>query len=296
MIRGDGSDRTVEAIFAWLSGGQAPAPAFIAKQSYTAWQIVSELPLTFWGNPIVRPYPLNWFVVTMTLFTIAAGIGLILAWRSAAPGSPSRRNLLLLLLFSALPLPFMFIRLFGARDVLEAVQGRHILFLAGPAVAVLLVLGFSVISDQLSVISDRLSDAKSSSSANITPYVLRNTPYILLAVLLSGAFHQLIFMRQTYPALLPVQTTPYGRPVRKTLPTHTLPGGTRLVDYHLIAKSDEVLQVVVVWEGGESPPPEDYQLELALLDKAGADPVKLAGISNPGPLSHPSLGSRGYHL
>src|SRR5690606_32745055 len=69
LLRGDGSDRTVEALFAWLSGGQAPAPAHIEQQSYTAWQIIAELPLTFWGSPVTRPYPLAWFVIATSLLT-----------------------------------------------------------------------------------------------------------------------------------------------------------------------------------------------------------------------------------
>ncbi len=78
LIRGDSSDRTVEEIFVWLSGGQAPAPDYIEKQSYTAWQILAELPTTFWGNPITRPYPLDWFVWLMTAAAGAAAIGVIL--------------------------------------------------------------------------------------------------------------------------------------------------------------------------------------------------------------------------
>ncbi|MDX1524120.1 MAG: glycosyltransferase family 39 protein, partial [Anaerolineae bacterium] len=142
LIRGDGSDRTVEAVFAWLSGGQAPAPAFIERQSYTAWQIIAELPTTFWGNPVVRPYPLNWFIITMTILTLFAGLGLVRVWR-AGQGDGRTRLLLLLTGYVLLPTPFMIIRLFGARDALEAVQGRHILFLAGAAFAVLFVWGLT---------------------------------------------------------------------------------------------------------------------------------------------------------
>ncbi len=291
LIRGDGSDRTVEAIFAWLSGGQAPAPAHIDKQSYTAWQIITELPLTFWGNPIVRSYPLTWFILTMTIITILAAIGLILAWQTKSPISPSpnpsispspnlpispspnppippsphlpispRPILLFLILYCLLPTPFMLIRLFGARDALEAVQGRHILFLAGPAVAVLLVWGLFVVSGQLSVVSSQLTK-------RLTPHVLRFTLYVLPALLLLGALSQLIFMRHTYPALLPVQTTVLAEPVDSSRDV-TLDGGATLLGHRVEQKID-ALKVTFIWRGGESFAPEDYQLELALVDEQG---------------------------
>jgi hypothetical protein len=81
LIRGDGSDRTVETLFAWLSGGQAPPPAYIEQQSYSAWQIIASFFTTFWGNPITQPYPLNWFIAAMTAVMALALIGLILHLR-----------------------------------------------------------------------------------------------------------------------------------------------------------------------------------------------------------------------
>jgi hypothetical protein len=157
LIRGDASDRTAETIFAWLSGGQAPAPAYIEQQIYTAWQILAELPTTFWGNPIVRPYPLNWFVVVMTGVGVVSLAGLAWLWRQ---NRPARLWIGLMLFHCLLPVPFMLIRLFGARDALEAVQGRHILFIAGPAVAVLMVWGWGVVSGQWSVVSGQLLGIK----------------------------------------------------------------------------------------------------------------------------------------
>lgn len=274
LIRGDGSDRTVEQIFAWLSSGQAPPPAPIDRQSYTAWQILAELPTTFWGNPLTRPYPLNWFILVMTAITILAGVGLFIGWRAsvstAEPGDEpasriNTRLLLLLLLHCALPLPFMFIRLFGARDALEAVQGRHILFLSGPAFAILLVWGIRFTIYDLRF---RIYDLVRSLFGERSPlYTLRFTLSAVVALLLIGAVGQLIFMKRVYPPLLPVRTTSYeqvGDPPLEIM----LPGGARLIDYSLEAL-DHSLQVALIWQGGASPPPEDYQMELALVDAQG---------------------------
>jgi 4-amino-4-deoxy-L-arabinose transferase-like glycosyltransferase len=274
LLRGDGSDRTVEELFAFLGGGQIDQPVYIDKPSRTTWQIMAELPLTFWGNPISRPYPLTWFVSLMTGVTIAAMVGLVITWRRATlagassqtktiPSLSPRQILGLLLLYCLLPVPFMVIRLFGARDPLEAVQGRHILFLAGPAVAILITWG----SYQLSIINYQLSIIK----LRITHYALRFTFYILLSLLLTGAIAQLIFMQQTYPPPLPVRTTTYLAKPRKTVAQSvTLEGGAQLIDYHIsLTEAGEALQVTLIWQGGANPVPEDYQMELALVDRQG---------------------------
>ncbi len=279
LIRGDSSDRTVEQIFAWLSGGQAPPPAYIEQQSYTAWQIISEFCTTLWGNVIVRPYPLNWFVLVMTIIVGVGGVGIIRLWRLAKPARPW---LGLLLLYCALPLPFMLIRLFGARDALESVQGRHLLFLAGPAVAILIVAGLAAVSSYWPGRSNQLSGHKLTSGqpgtqhvSRITFYALPFAPYAshfvfqaLLALLLTGALGQLIWMKTAYPPLLPVRTT--ADPGSHLSPPIdlNLPGGAHWSGYDLV-ELPATLQVNLYWQGGDRPAPEDYQIELALVDTAG---------------------------
>jgi len=260
LIRGDGSDRTVEEIFSYLSGGQTPAPAYIERQIYTPWQIIAELPTTLWGNPITRPYPLSWFVWAMIGVAIVAAIGVVLRWRS---DRASRLWINLLLLQCVLPLPFMVIRLFGARDALEAVQGRHILFLAGPAVAVLLVWGIlSITNYQLPITNYQFLRNRR--------HATRFTLYFLVGLLLTGAIHQLIFMWRTYPPLLPVTTIPsLQTQIDSSLDDITLEGGARLIGYRLSGSPDEdgALQITLIWRGGSTPAPEDYRVELALVDE-----------------------------
>lgn len=281
LLRGDGSDRTVEQIFAIVSGGQAPPPAHIDQQRYSAWQLVSEFFVTFWINPVSRPSPLNWFVLAMTGITIIAVIGLIKRRRSLRlpRGLIQPSNLptissfphplaSLLLLHCFLPLPFMVIRLFGARDALEAVQGRHLLFLAGPAIAILLVWGITHLAFY---------------TLRFTARALRFTLYGLIGLLLTGAILQFLTMWSGYPSPLPVRTTPF--PIAKETsvsPLLTLPGGATVVTAtvmisdrgywfsHLFpASSLTALPVAIFWQGGVEPAPEDYQVELALVDREG---------------------------
>jgi len=257
LIRGDGSDRTLEQLFAWFSGGQAPPPAHIETQTYTAGQIISSFFTTFWGNPISQPYPLNWFIAAMTIVMGLALIGLFIQLRttntelriSAFLFVTRHSSFVILLLFCLLPLPFMLMRLFGARDALEAVQGRHILFLAGPAFAVLLGWGLALVTRHSSLVA-------------------RITFSVLVALLFSGAIGQLIFMAATYPAPAPVRTTPLPDSELATLNLQPLPGGAELVSY-AIHPTPDALQVDLFWRGGDDFAPEDYRLELQLLGANG---------------------------
>jgi hypothetical protein len=279
LLRGDGSDRTVEELFAFLSGGQAAPPAHIEKQSYPAWQILAELPTTFWGNPVTRPYSLNWFVVIMTVVAVLAAAGLIIAWRGSSPGPTARtqRRLLgFLLLFCLLPLPFMLVRLFGARDALEAVQGRHILFLAGPAVAILLVWGLvELVIKVLSFQTLQKSAGLSLPAAYQVRHPIRLACCGLMALLLIGAMGQLLLLGQAYPPPLPVRTQPYPLAEAKSLPEPlVLENGATMVAYQIASgdlenKAEPALQVSLFWQAGSSPAVEDYQMELALVDAAG---------------------------
>jgi hypothetical protein len=272
LLRGDGSDRTVEQIFAAISGGQAPPPAHIDQQHYSAWRIFSEFFVTFWINPITRPPPLNWFVGVMTLIALLGIVGLAVWWRRGAL-SPRRRPIFsLLLLHCLLPVPFMLVRLFGARDALEAVQGRHILFLAGPAIVVMLIWGLSYVVG-----------FASSRPWSITHHASRITFHGLIGLLLVGAISQLIYMAQVYPPPLPIRTTHYPMEEVTAPPASiSLKGGAALIGqsltpvdsagwpWRLFASSPPTtLKVDLIWQAGPEPAPEDYLVELALVDAQG---------------------------
>ncbi len=258
LLRGDGSDRTVEQLFAWFSGGQAPPPAHIDQHSYSFGQITASFLTTLWANPVTQPYPLTWFVVIMTLIAVIAGIGWTIGRRISPLPHPSTLPALVLL-YCLLPLPFMFIRLFGARDALEAVQGRHLLFLSGPALAILIVWGIS----RFTIYALRFTPPAS----RFVPHALRFTFYAFIGLLLTGSLAQLVYMVQIYPAPLPVQTTPYQAVQSSTpIPKITLPGGAKLLDYEMTGVDAAALKVSFTWQGGAEPAPEDCRLEVALWD------------------------------
>jgi hypothetical protein len=71
-------------------------------------------------------------------------------------------------------------------------------------------------------------------------------------------------MAGAYPPLLPVITTPHTS-ARASLPPITLPGGARLIDYR-VDDPGRALQVALTWQGGPEAAPEDYRMELVLLD------------------------------
>ncbi|NJN97489.1 MAG: hypothetical protein HC875_27115 [Anaerolineales bacterium] len=291
LLRGDGSDRTVEQIFAFISGGQSPAPAHIDQQHYSVWQLISGFFTTFWINPVIPSVALNGFVIVMTGIAIVALFGLV-KWprrlrlfngsdqpaSSLLASSPPRplRVVSLLLLHCLLSLPFMAVRLFGARDALEAVQGRHVLFLAGPALAILVVWGVQRVTGQ---VSSMMAESRSFiGSSRITHHASRITFYGLTGLLLAGSVLQLISLWTGYPPLLPVRTPPVPQAATPPPPI-TLPGGAVLMKasatpvepgwLNALIPTLPVLRVVVLWQGGAEPAPEDYQMELALLDSQG---------------------------
>ncbi|MCB0198378.1 MAG: hypothetical protein KDJ65_40940, partial [Anaerolineae bacterium] len=180
----------------------------------------------------------------MTLLTVAAAVGVIIAWRKL----PQNRRLMnLLLLFCALPLPFMLVRLFGARDALEAMQGRHILFLVGPAFAILFIYGLEALIRRYTLrVGRRTWD------------VGRSAYLVVIAILLMGAVGQLIFMMQSYPVLLPVRTTAFSTTqLDQPEPTISLESGAKLVGFKISDELRQALRVELFWQGGANWAVED---------------------------------------
>jgi 4-amino-4-deoxy-L-arabinose transferase-like glycosyltransferase len=288
LLRGDGSDRTIETLFAWLSGGQAPPPAHIEVQSYGAGQIIASFFSTLWGNPLGQPYPLNWFIVAMTLVMGLALIGLMLHLRFTTIVPVAKRSgiyelrlrqftihnlqFTILLLTCLLPTPFMLMRLFGARDALEAVQGRHILFLAGPALAILLVWGLAVIGHRLALLAAKIHHKPISHSSFTIHYSLFT---ILLALLLTGSLGQLLAMTRHYPPPLPVSAAA-PPPSEAALPVVMLPGRATLLDYRLEPEA-RALRATLFWQGGPAFAPEDYRTEWQLIDSTDQPVTQWSG-------------------
>ncbi len=75
-------------------------------------------------------------------------------------------------------------------------------------------------------------------------------------------------MRQTYPPLVPVRTTPYVGQNISLPPEIALPGGAKLIGHNVNLRS-ATLEVTMMWQPGDDSAPEDYQIELALVDSFG---------------------------
>jgi len=196
-------------------------------------------------------------IVLMSLVALVAIVGLVMWWRTSKSAAKlPRRLFILLVVHSMLAVPFMVIRLFGARDALEAVQGRYLLFLSGPAIVILIVWGLSGIGCQVSSVKRYTSS-------------LYFGFYSLLGVLLVGSVGQLIFMAQTYPPLLPVQTTLYTDVSADALPQVSLNDQARLIDVVVSDKNGTALDITLIWQVEDAPFLEDYQVELALVDASG---------------------------
>jgi 4-amino-4-deoxy-L-arabinose transferase-like glycosyltransferase len=271
LIRGDGSDRTVEAIFAWLSGNQADLPATIERQSYSGWQLLTGFWQTFWGNPVVRPYPLNWFIVIMVVISLTAIIGLIVFWRQHRQERVVHLLGLLVLLCLS-PLPFVILRLFGARDALEALQGRHFLFLAGPALATLLVTGLNaLIMPSVRAMSvSQESNQPQYGAGKSGEYLFLGVNVGLAALVLTGAVAQLVLMGQAYPPPLPVQTTPLvEEAITPDSGAAELPGGGKLLGLAW-RQVGQTLAIDFWWKGGAVFAPEDYRVAVKLVGDGGA--------------------------
>ena len=154
----------------------------------------------FGGVPVLEYDPLYpWAYLIIALFCLLALVGLWQLWRIA--DSQTRITLTILGLIVGLLVPFPILRYFLTFNVLETGQGRHILYPAAQSIPILLTLGWG---QAIATWTDRRQP-----SLHLTQYAIRFTFYLPLTLLLVWSIFQLVYMRITYPAPLPVQTTTF---------------------------------------------------------------------------------------
>ncbi len=227
VLIGDGSGRTSLQIAGLASSGDIGIDNF-ARQSDSFWQWGWYFFTGVWGQ--------GWLGWLMLLLCSLALVGLVWRWRQEPESS--RLWILLLVVHIGLLLFLPLLRFVFSGSASTAMS-QHILFPAGAAMLVLLVLG---LRSWLS--AGRLTT-------------------LLLA--LAG-----IYLGQTVAATLdrqinrfPIQTVPVAAGEQVIAEFQNL----TLIGYDTRAENG-LLQVTLLWRT-EASPNEDYQVELTLLDEAG---------------------------
>ncbi len=249
LVRG-GNDTTAISITAFLLGEQSvgfglPAPA--RARNYP--QLALTLLDSFWSARVNEKYMLSPGLAL--LFTGLALVAIAGLWREWGAASPRQRSWLLLFVFHTLLVtPLMLLRLFLSFDAVEAVQGRHVLLPAASAIPILLVWGWSRWSPKI-------------------------VPPVIAGLLAWSVAGQVGWAALVYPGPLPVWAAdaPPAALAQSTPLDVTPVAGLRLVGVHW-QQSPASLKVTLWWRLAERQP-EDYRVELTLLDAAN-QPVSVA--------------------
>ncbi|MEM7343796.1 MAG: hypothetical protein AAF485_06105 [Chloroflexota bacterium] len=283
LIAADGSDATTNRILSLLTNQEAGFVAPIENlDSGPPWEWATIFFRTFWVVGIEDILPLGWFGLIIALsLSLLATWGVIKIWRSAEPShSPqsdelnpkhnvARKHLLLSLLLLHCVAPFVLplIRYAITFSLSDTAQGRHILFSAAPAIAILLILGFTTALQALSN-NTRFNWLQWQDSYSFLPAVF----------LLGWSLTQLWVMTWAYNPLLPVQAKaastvsaiahPARQPINDAI---TLLGHTSEID-----PAKQLIQVDLFWEA-TSISPVDYLTDVALVDTQGEQQARWLG-------------------
>ena len=322
LIAADASDATTNRLLSALTGGEAGFAAPIDNlSSGPPWVWAATFFRTFWAVGIEEQQPLGWAgLVVALLFCLLAIVGLIKKFKiqnskfkihhpptlqpsnlptlhSSTPPllqspnlptfQPSNFPLLLLTLLllhltAAFILPL--IRYATTFSLADTAQGRHVLFLVGPAFAILLVWGltalanFLINNEQLIINNEQLaipptfqpSNPPILQSSNLPTFHSSILPFFLLPTfLLFWTLTQLYTMTWAYLPPLPVWTVAQNAPGpqfeldRRLTPTGELIGYDRRLD-----GATGLLQVDLLWQATQVSR-LDYLTQVTLFDAQG---------------------------
>ncbi len=258
LIAADASDATTNRLLSFLTGGEAGFTGAIENlDSGPPWEWAATTFRTFWVADIEQHLPLGWVGILVALGLCGvAGYGLVLMWRNAPHPpipNPQKSHLILMLLLLHLlsPLVLPLIRYAVTFSLADTAQGRHILFLAAPAFAVLLVWGFC------------------SAVSRLVPRVLRYIGLVPGAFLLLWSGVQIWVMSWAYLPPLPVQTAPEARTQAVTHVGKSFNDYVNLIGYtQQLDPQNQMLQIDLLWES-TAVSPVDYLTEVSLVDAAG---------------------------
>ena len=181
-------------------------------------------------------------------------------------------SLFLWLLSLHLFLPFILplIRYATTFSLADTAQGRHVLFLAAPAFAILLVWGLQSTANQISTYYLLRTTHYAS---RFTFYALRFTPYLPALFLLLWSGSQLWTMSWAYLPPLPVRTLPLPpaqAQIVAAVDDRVLNDAVTLLGYRPQLDLNQGLLRVELWWQATAVSPVDYLTEVSLVDAGGA--------------------------
>jgi hypothetical protein len=258
----------------WLRGSFAALTAGTADASLR--QIGTGLsltlpPLTSWGEWFATLFKsfwglfgggstielagwLYWLLAALTLLALSPYF-LRSPLRPSLSPHPSAL-ILLLFLTPLLFLPLPIVRFVLSGQIVETAQGRH-LFPALPAIALILVWGFS-----------RLTPHASRFPLYALRFLLHPVSLILLTILVS--LYGLARIRASYPPPIPLYTTAGALAAEHRLDA-SLTDEITLAGYETGPPGDGILPLTIVWQA-RAVPAEDYLIDVSLAGPAG-EPV-----------------------
>jgi hypothetical protein len=301
LIAADTSDATTNRLLSFLTGGQAGFTGAIDNlDSGPPWEWLAVFFRTFWVVGIEGYQPLGWLGLVVALaMCLVAGYGLILVWRNdRRPSTADRRNnedalsdsrstlpirhparliLYLLLLHVAAAFILPLLRYASTLSLADTAQGRHVLFQAAPAVAILLVWGLrgAVVRGRWQVAGITPDITGGTEPTMPVPETTRLIYYLPRFIcLVPGMFlflwsgTQLWYMTWAYHPLLPVRTVSEAKAQAARQLDQPLNEYITLVGFDSQLEDTGMLRVDLFWQATEISP-VDYLTELSLVDGQG---------------------------
>jgi hypothetical protein len=254
-ILATGPDVSMRRVFAFFGGAEYSGqirPDAVVEGDFGGWWLY--LFQTFWGVPVLEVDPLfPWAYLVVLLFCLLALVGLWQFWRIT--DALTRMTIVMLALVVILLFPFPIVRFFLTFNILETGQGRHILYPAAQAIPILLMLGWGQV----------LLGITHHTSRN-TQYVIRNAYYAPSLLLLLWSIFQLIYMHNTYPDPLPVQTTTFKADSIPQPLKHNFGEAIQFLGYDFQPDpAQAIINLTLYWRAIEQVD-ENYRTQVQLVD------------------------------
>jgi hypothetical protein len=276
LIAADPSDATTNRLLSFLTGGQAGFTAAIENlDSGPPWEWAAIFFRTFWtvGIEGVQPLGTSGLVIVGAVTAVAIAGLMVLLSNNPGPGNPAstgdsippltplalppRLAVTMLALHFGLALVLPLVRYIATFSLADTAQGRHVLFLAAPAFALLMVLGLSSAAEQLIT----------QLPIRAIQYGIRFLPAVPGIFVFVWSLAQLQTMTWAYLPLLPVTTLPERLPAIDHQLDKALSPYVTLLGYETELDMDYRLLRVDLWWRSEEVSPVDYLNQLALVDE-----------------------------